>query len=118
MLKLLRFSGLLALFAAVVVSSCHKITEYPQQPQTVKMGPARTVHLRLMWVDDIDGVARNCPSRQHSITYACAQWSISITDPDVSFCTIFAVRARDFNDAPLLAILGHELEHCTGSIHQ
>jgi hypothetical protein len=101
--------------AFLLLFGCYSITGYDQQPEMTKAGMATHLDVNVVWVDSVDEVNRICPPQPNWMNVACARPKV---DGDYSKCTIYALKPKDFNDVPKLAILGHELMHCTGAEHR
>lgn len=104
------------LFALFAATACYSITGYPQQPEMIA-GPAVTnTIVTVEWAKDIDEIQRICaPLGTNKIWYACTSWDRM---GFVTHCTVHALKPRDFNDEPLLKVLGHEFLHCLGATHK
>ena len=111
--------GLTAMaFSAIALSGCYAVTSYPDQPaMTSQINKSMdSIVVSIKWHDSVDEVEKACAGVQKqktSLVYGCARFSF---DGGVK-CIIDAIPPKDFNDVPLLAVLGHELVHCFMGTH-
>ena len=105
------------LLALLLTGCAYQVTDYPTQPE-MTVGIDRSVEvvdLRVHWHNSVDELAHSCKdSRPMFVVYGCAKW---VVQDGRSYCVIQAIPPKDFNDIPLLAVLGHELVHCFGARH-
>ena len=105
-----------SLFLAVMVAGCaHQIAAYPLQPRMMQSCELERVVFHFQWVDDVDQVARACNGGKH-LTYGCARRWVA-PDGEVHAYLVMT-RPKSFNDEPVLAVLGHEVCHGAGGMHE
>lgn len=107
----------LAILVNIALWGCHTITSYPEQPsmnQPVNRN-VETIEVTVRWHDTVDAVDNACGDARvrNEVVYGCARIYF---DRGIK-CTINAIPPKDFNDVPLLAVLGHELVHCFMGTH-
>lgn len=100
----------LVFILCLLLTGCHTISAYPVgQPELINKSSLTEVTVAVKWVKTVDQLNSVCGS-PNRLTYGCA---ISLGN----HCTIHVIEPRDFNDVPLLAMLGHEFWHCLGARH-
>ena len=104
------------LLALLLAGCAHTITAYPEQPkQTHAVDQVEIVTLRLKWLPSVDAIQERCNPVARRIVYACAE---VVKTTEGTLCWIYAMPPKDFNDLPLLALLGHEVMHCYMARHE
>lgn len=101
--------------ALLILTGCHSITEYPASPRTVAICNEARVVLHVTYHDSVDTVQNACRQSAGFITYGCAK--VLVLEGE-RHAYLHLVRLKDFNDAPVLKVMGHELCHALGGEHE
>lgn len=107
----------LVLLALVLASApaCHRIDDYPTQPRTLRTCTATAAMIHVRWVKDVDETAKAC-ARSH-LTYGCTEtrWEDAL---GYRHAQLVLVQPKDFNQAAVLAVIGHEVCHALDGEHE
>jgi hypothetical protein len=112
----------IAVLANAALWGCERqITDYPQQPELVTKGANHKellVHFRD--VADFDTLQMLCQGKADNLKYACADYypPSDPAYPDRALVIVWQIPPRDFNHAPALSMLGHEILHGRGWRHK